>query len=434
VKRTVATLIALALVVPAAAADTLVFQGATVLPIDEQPIENGLVVVRDGRIAAVGPAGQVELPSDAEVRDLSGRVLMPGLVDTHSHLGQVSGGDASGPLHPEVRALDGVNIHDDSLWRARAGGLTTINVMPGSGHLMSGQTIYLKLRKDARSIEDWLFCDDSTRGICGSMKMANGTNSMREKPFPGTRAKSAALVRELFVRAQDYLAKLERADSGKEGAQAPDRDLGLEAVAQVLRGERRIQHHTHRHDDVATILRLQREFGFDVVLQHGTESWMLADELAQAGIGVSFTLVDSPGGKEEILRMRMDAPALLERAGVDVSLNTDDWITDSRLFLRTAAIAVRHGMSRAGALEAVTLAAARHLGLEERIGSLEPGKDADLIVLSGDPLSVRTEVLETWVEGKRVYDASDPEQRKYAQGGWQVYRTSASHDHGGCWR
>jgi len=423
---------------PSAAQESVVvFRGGTVLPISAPPIEDGVVVVRGGTIEAVGGKGEVRVPRGAEEIDISGGVIMPGLVDTHSHLGGVSGGDGSAPLHPAVRALDGINIHDDSLWRARAGGLTTINVMPGSGHLMSGQTVYLKLRKDPRTIEDWLYCDDPITDICGSMKMANGTNSMRDKPFPGTRAKSAALVRELFVQAQNYEAGLERSakdGAAEDSAKAPARDLGLEAVLQVLDGERRVQHHTHRHDDIATILRLKREFGFDVVLQHGTETWMLADELAVAGIGVSFTLVDSPGGKEEILRMRMDGPALLEQAGVDVSINTDDWITDSRRLLRTAAIAARHGMSREGALEAVTLAPARHLGLEDRIGSLEPGKDADLVVLSGDPLSVYSRVLQTWVEGEQIYDATNPQHEKYAYGGWKVYRGAAGHAHAGCWR
>ena len=415
----------------AAAEPVVVFSGGTVLPIAGPAIENGIVVVRGTKIEAVGRAGDVRVPRNAETIDTTGKVVMPGLVDTHSHLGRVAGGDSSGPLHPAVRALDAVNIHDDSLWRARAGGLTTINVMPGSGHLMSGQTVYLKLRHNPRSVEDWLFCDDPTEDICGSMKMANGTNSMDGDPFPGTRAKSAAMVRELFVEAQNYAAKLE---DGKQDNKVPDRNLGLEAVLQVLRGERRIQHHTHRHDDIATILRLKREFGFDIVLQHGTETWMLADELAAAGIGVSFTLVDSPGGKEEILRMRMDAPALLEQAGVEVSLNTDDWITDSRLLRRTAAIAMRHGLSRDGALRAITLTAAKHLGLDDRVGSLEPGKDADLVVLSGDPLSTYTRVLETWVEGRQVYDASNPEHAKYDVGGWHVYNPSPLQQHDGCLR
>jgi imidazolonepropionase-like amidohydrolase len=421
-----------------AAGAVVVFRGATVVPVSSPPIELGIVVVRDGKIDAVGRADSIRVPRGAEVRDVSGKFVLPGLVDAHSHLGDVAGGDSSGALHPSVRALDAVDVHDESFWRARAGGITTVNVMPGSGHLMSGQTVYLKLRADPGSIEDWLYCADPIDGVCGSMKMANGTNSLRDDPFPGTRAKSAAMVRELFVAAQNYQAKRKRAQEEKEKeeddeAKPAERDLGLEAVAQVLDGTRRVQFHTHRHDDIATILRLHREFGFDFVVQHGTESWMLADELAREGVSVSFTLLDSPGGKEEILRMRMDAPALLERAGVDVGLNTDDPINDSRLLLRIAAMAARHGLSREGALRAVTLVPARQLGLDDRIGSIEPGKDADLVVLSGDPLSVYTQVLETWVEGRRVYDATDPEHHEYAVGGWRVYPPGASHDDGGCW-
>ncbi|ANM29607.1 amidohydrolase [Acidobacteria bacterium Mor1] len=426
------------LVFGAVSAETIAFRGGRVLTMGGEDFANGVVLVRDGKIVAVGDVPDVDVPRDARMIDIPGKILMPGLVDTHSHLGQVSGGDSSGPLHPGVRALDGVNVLHDSMWRARAGGLTTINVMPGSGHLMSGQTIYLKLRKDPSKIEDWLFCEDATHGICGSMKMANGTNSMRGKPFPGTRAKSAAMVRQLFTRAQDYARKKAGGDDGDnddegEGSKPFKRDLGLEAVGQILSGERRVQFHTHRHDDIATLLRLSREFGFKPVIQHGTESWMLAEELAAEGIGVSFTLVDSPGGKEEILRMRMDAPALLEKAGVAISINTDDWITDSRLFLRTAAIAVRNGMTREGALRAVTLVPARQLGLDDRVGSIEPGKDADFVILSGDPFSVHTQVLETWVEGQRVYDASNPEHHKYAVGGWHVYSPMGEHDHA-CWR
>jgi len=267
------------------------------------------------------------LPVDVVRHDVAGKIIMPGLVEGHSHLGRVDGGDRSATLHPDVRVLDAVDVQHSSIKKALAGGLTTLNVMPGSGHLMSGQTVYLKLRRDPRSIEDWLFCEDPAVDVCGSMKMANGTNSMKGKPFPGTRAKSAALVRDLFVRAQNYVAKQQRAEAGEEGVKVPDRDLELEAVAQILSGERRVQHHTHRHDDIATILRLREEFGFDVVLQHGTESWMLADELAEAGVGVSFTLVDSPGGKEEIMRMRMDAPAILERAGVDPAIASGVFLT-----------------------------------------------------------------------------------------------------------
>jgi imidazolonepropionase-like amidohydrolase len=401
------------------------FRGATIYPISGPPIADAVLVVEGGRIAAVGGRG-TSIPRGAEVVDVTGMVILPGLVDTHSHLGSVSGGDSSAPLHPEVRALDSVDVRSDGFWRARAGGLTTVNVMPGSGLLMSGQTLYLKLRRDPRTIDDWLYCTDPLGDICGSMKMANGTNPLDSPPQSGSRAKSAALVRALYVKAQEYQRKVDEAAADPE-KEPPPRDLEMEALLQVLRGERIVQHHTHRHNDVATVLRLREEFGFRVVVQHGSEAWKVADQLAAAKVPVSITFVDAPGGKEETLGWRLDGPAILERAGVDVGFNTDDGITDSRLLLRAPALAVRNGMSREKALEGVTLAAARMLGLEDRIGSLEPGKDADFVLLSGDPLSVYTKVEETWVEGERVFDRDDPEHRKYAVGGHRVYRDVAVH-------
>lgn len=255
--------------------------------------------------------------------------------------------------------------------------------------------------------------------------MANGTNSLREPPFPGTRARSAALVRGLYHEARAYV---ERQAGRADGDPPAARDLRMEAQAEVLAGERIVQHHTHRHNDIATVLRLREEFGFRVVIQHGTEAWKLADELAAAGVPVSITSIDAPGGKEETLDWTLEAGAILERAGVDVAFNTDDFITDSRLLLRAAALAVRNGMSRAGALEALTLAPARMLGLADRVGSLEAGKDADFVVLSGDPLSVYATVEQTWVEGRLIYDWSNPEHRRYAVGGYGVYRTTADEE------
>ena len=410
---------------PAVAQDDVqVFRGAELLPIAGPPIESGVVVVRGGTIVEVG-GPEVVSPPGAVEHDLSGRVLMPGIVDSHSHVGSASGGDRSSPLHPDVRALDSIDIASDSFWRARAGGITTVNVMSGSGHLMSGQTVYLKLRDGGRTVEDWLFCDDPLIDVCGGMKMANGTNSMSGPPFPETRARSAALVRGLYHEAVAYL---EREGAGTDRDQPDSRDLRMEALAEVLSGERIVQHHTHRHNDIATVLRLREEFGFRVVIQHGTESWKLAEEIAEAGVPVSITFIDSPGGKEETLDWSMEIGAILERAGVDVAFNTDDFITDSRLLLRGAAIAVRNGMSRAGALEAVTLAPARMLGLDDRVGSLEAGKDADFVVLSGDPLSVYTTVEQTWVEGRLIFDRSNPEHRRYAVGGHNVYRMTAEEE------
>ncbi|MDE2692049.1 MAG: amidohydrolase family protein [Acidobacteriota bacterium] len=422
---------ALLAAMPAAAQDDPhVFRGARLLPIAGEPIDDGVLVVQGGRITEVG-GPDTRTPRGAVEHDVSGKVLMPGLVDTHSHIGSVSGGDRSSPLHPDVRNLDSIDIASDSIWRARSGGITTVNMMSGSGHLMSGQTVYVKLRDGARTIEDWLFCDDPLTGICGGLKMANGTNSIGQPPFPGTRAKSAALVRNLYHEAVEYREKMAAAEAegDDEGGDGPaKRDLRMEALVEVLDGRRIVQHHTHRHNDIATVLRLKEEFGFRVVAQHGTEAWKVAEELAAADVPVSITWIDTPGGKEETMGWNMEMGAILEQAGVDVSFNTDDSVTDSRLLARGAAIAVRYGMSREKAIEGLTLAPARALGLEDRVGSLEVGKDADFVILSGDPLSVYTKVEQTWVEGTMIYDRANPDHRKYAVGGYKVYNMTAHED------
>lgn len=397
---------------PEAPAAPIAFVGARIEPVAGAPIENGVLVIQDGLIAHLGALASTPVPAGAEVRDLSGRVIVPGFVDTHTHIGSVEGGDGSAPIQPEVRALDSIDVLDPSFQRARAGGITTVNIMPGSGHLLSGQTVYLKLRRG--STIEALALRNPDGSVAGGIKMANGTNSRRDPPFPGTRAKSAALVRERYVAAQEYRRK--RADPDPE--KRAERDLGLEALVEALDGKRVVHHHTHRHDDVLTVLRLREEFGLRVVLHHVSDAWKVAAEIAAAGVPSSLIVIDSPGGKLEARGMRWENGRALVEAGAAVAFHTDDWITDSRLFLRSAALAVRAGMPRAKALEALTLAPARMLDLGERAGSLAVGKDADFVVLDGDPFSVYTHVLETWVEGRRVFDRADPGDRLIAVGGY----------------
>ncbi len=394
------------------------FTGAKIIPIVGAPIENGTLVVHNGKITAVGAATTVTVPADAQRIDATGKVIMPGLICTHSHIGGIGGADSSAPIQPDVRIFDSLNVRDSGFKRALAGGLTTLNIMPGSGHLLSGQTIYAKLRK-AETVDD-LFIRDADGKMMGGIKMANGTNSMSEKPFPETRSKSAALVREQYIKAKEYREKIERAAG--DATKLPARDLALEALGEVLEGKRVVHHHTHRHDDIVTVLRLAKEFNFRVVLHHVSEGWKVADEIAAAKVPCSVIVVDSPGGKLEAAEMTFRTGAVLEKAGVEVAFHTDDWITDSRVFLRSAALAVRAGMSREGALKAVTLAGAKMLDLGDRIGSLEVGKDADFILLDGDPLSVYAKVQQTWVEGQKRFDRSDPQDRLYAVGGFGAGR------------
>ncbi|MDQ3697013.1 MAG: amidohydrolase family protein [Gemmatimonadota bacterium] len=423
-----ATLCAGVLVPLAAQEQAHVFRGARIYSISGAPIDEGVVVVQGGKITAVGAAASVAIPAGAELHDVSGKVIMPGLIDTHSHIGGGDGGDRSAPMQGMVRILDAIDARSDNIQRAQAGGVTTVNVMPGSGHLMSGQTAYLKLR-DGGTITSLLLCTDPVKEICGGMKMANGTNPRGATPWPGTRAKAAAVVRDKFIKAQEYRAKARAA--GNDSSKLPARDLEMEALGEVLDGKRVVHFHTHRHDDILTALRIQKEFGFKVVLHHVSDAHKVAREIAAANAPVSLIVIDAPGGKLEAMDVSMTSGAALERAGAMIGFHTDDGITDSRFFLRSAGLAVRNGMSRDKALEAMTMAGARMLGLETRIGSLEAGKDADFIVLSGDPLSVYTHIEQTWVEGSKVFDRSDPKDRKYAVGGAGASRDPNVHVHEG---
>ena len=411
-----ATLVAIAVVSLGGGRETpsrlTAYVGAHIIPVTAPEIEDGVLLVKGETIAAVGKRGEVVIPEDAEVIDLKGKVLFPGLVCTHSHIGKLQGGDGSSPIPPGVRVLDSIDVLDSTFEKARAGGITMANLMSGSGHLLSGQTAYLKLR-DGKTIED-LAVRNEDGSMAGGIKMANGTNSIRGSGgSPGTRGKSAALVRAQFIKAQRYREKL-----AKGGDDPPERDLAMEALVEVLKGKRVVHHHTHRHDDIITVLRLKKEFGFKVVLHHVSEAWKVADEIAEAGVSCSIIYLDSPGGKLEARDLEWKNGAELEKRGVLTAFHTDDPINDSRWFLRSAGLAVRSGMSRQKALEAVTIAGAEMMDQAGQTGSLTAGKKADFIVLNGDPLSIYTRILETHVEGKKVFDLDNPEDKLWAEGGF----------------
>lgn len=418
--RAIVSVVAAALASFASAQEaTVAFVGARIIPASGDEIASGCMVVQGGKIVSVGAKDAVNVPEGATVVDVTGKVIMPGLVDTHSHIGGVAGADSSGTIQPDVRILDAINPLDSGFKRAKAGGITTLNIMPGSGHLCSGQTLYAKNRGGLKTIDD-LFIMMEDGSIAGGLKMANGTNSLRPPPFSGTRGKSAAMVRERYVKAQEYGAKVKAA--GDDVTKLPPRDLGLEILVEAMDGKRIVHHHTHRSDDIMTVLRLQKEFGFRVVLQHVSEAWKVPAEIAAAGASASVIVIDSPGGKLEAANLSWETAKVLDEAGVLTCFHTDDWVTDSRLFLRSAALAVRAGMKRDAAIRALTINPAKMIDLGNRIGSLETGKEADFLVLSGDPFSVYTRVEQTWVEGVKVFDRSVPEDKLFATGGFGAGR------------
>jgi imidazolonepropionase-like amidohydrolase len=407
------------------------YRGARIHTASGPAIANGVLIVEKGKIVAVGAADDTAIPGGAQVIDLAGKTIIPGLVDTHSHVGiypkpmvpaHSDGNEGSGAVQPSLRAIDAIWPDDPGIRMAVAGGVTTANIMPGSGNVIGGQTLYVKLRgPDVEAMR-------VSGPVLGGLKMANGENPKnfnftRGKMPPATRMKLAALQREQFVKARDYQQKWQaygKAAAAGKDVPPPETDLGMESLVEVLERKRTVHFHSHRADDLMTAMRLAEEFGFELVLQHATEGYRIADELARRKIPVSLTLVDSPGGKMETAGLLEENAAVLDKAGVLVAINTDDFITESRFFLRTGAIAVRGGMSEDAALKAQTINPAHMLHLEGRVGSLEKGKDADFVVLSGSPYSIYSQVLQSYIDGVQVFDRSKHRDWTYQAGGFAV--------------
>lgn len=364
-------------------------------------IEKGTLLIENGKIKAITPE-EVSNDCKAENIDAVGRYITPGLIDVHTHLGLCEEGvgedlcdvnETTGPANPHLRVIDAINPADSAFKDARAAGVTTVQVLPGSANVFGGEAAILKTY--GTNVDEMALEKNS------GLKVAFGENPRKaygkeQKKVPGTRMAIAAILREELTNADNYLTEKEIGATSK-------RDLKLEALARLLQGEVVMRAHAHRADDIATALRISSEFNLEVSIEHCTEGQKLAEPLAERKIPVAVGPNLSAKSKVELRELSWHNIVNLAAAGVAFSIITDHPVVPINYLNVCAALAVREGLSETEALEGITINAARHLGLESRIGSLEPGKDADLVIWSGHPLDYRSRVEKTFIDGRIVY-------------------------------
>ncbi|NUQ87249.1 MAG: amidohydrolase [Glycomyces artemisiae] len=370
--------------------------GATIVPITSAPIEQGVIIVEDGRISAVG-GPDLAVPAGTEVIDASGKWIVPGLIDAHTHLGVHETGEGwagddtnemTDPNTAHVRALDGINPSEPGFADALTGGVLTACVNPGSGNVIGGECVVVKTAGGRR-------VDDLVVRSPAGIKSALGENPKRvygEKgQTPKTRMGTAGVLRSAFIAAEKHRA-----------SENPDRDLKLENLVKVLDREIPWRQHCHRADDIATAIRVADEFGYELVLDHGTEAHLLADVIAEKGIPVLFGPLLTARAKVETAK-RFPANAVkMAEAGVKLVIMTDHPVVPIQYLIVQVMECVKAGLDRETALRAVTINPAEVLGVADRLGSLEAGKDADFCVWSGDPLDYYSTVERAYIDGVQV--------------------------------
>lgn len=366
--------------------------------------ERGCILIDGGKIAAVGE-GLTPL-AGAERIDLGGRIVMPGMIDAHCHIGVfgegtgfylLDGNENTDPATPHIRGLDAVNPQDMAFAEALEGGVTTVCTGPGSTNVIGGTFAILKTY--GQSADEMALVPDA------ALKVALGENPKRVygamKKTPYTRMGNAAVLREALVRAQEYQRRLDAAARGE--GEPPERDFVLENLVRALRRELPLKIHAHRADDILTAMRIVREFGLRCTLDHCTEGYKITEQLRRFGAGALVGPMILDRCKVELGDSRTDNVVRIAQAGVPFCIVTDSPCVNVKHLYVQAGCAVSMGLDRAEALRAVTIYPARLLGIDGRVGSIEPGKDADLVILTGDLFDMESRIAATMIDGKVVY-------------------------------
>lgn len=394
---------------PPDASPVILIQNATILTVSHGTIENGAILIKDGKIAEVGPS--IKAPAGAKVIDAAGQFVMPGIIDCHSHIA-IEGGVNEGSVSvSSIANIAEVLDYDDvDIYRDLAGGVTTANVLHGSANSIGGQTIVIKLRWGQPASK--LPFEGAVPGI----KFALGENPKRSnfsipgqpKRYPATRMGVEETIRGAFTEARDYKNSWEayrkRISAGEKNVLPPRRDLRLEPLVEVLEGKRYVHAHCYREDEILMLLRVAKEFGFKVrTLQHVLEGYKIADEIAAAGVGAS-TFSDWWSYKVEAYDAVPYNTALMTKRGVLVSVNSDDAAEATHLNQEAAKSIKFGGLTHDEALKLVTINPAIQLGIDKRVGSIDVGKDADLVIYNHDPLSAYAVAQKTIIDGRVLFD------------------------------
>jgi imidazolonepropionase-like amidohydrolase len=392
-------------------------RNATVMTAAGPSIRNGIVIVRDGRIVAVGT--NVPIPADAAIVDGTGKFVTPGVIDVHSHLGVYAapggialsdGNEATNPTTPQVWAEHSVWPQDPQFPRDLAGGVTTLQALPGSANLIGGRGVVLKV-VPARTVQEMKF-----PGAKYGLKMACGENPKREyeQRGPSTRMGNVAGYRDAWIKAERYRRKWDQWLAEPKG-DPPDRDLAMDTLAEVLRGNMLVQVHCYRADEMAQMIDVAKEFGYSIrSFHHGIEAYKIADLLAREGISASVW-ADWGAFKMEAIDPVMANAAMVHAAGARAVIHSDDASGSQRLNQEAskalaAGRAAGIALTEDDAVKWFTANAAWTLGLEDRIGTIEPGKNADLVLWSASPFSVYARAEKVWIDGALRFDRQSPDE------------------------
>ena len=370
-------------------------------------IKNGKILIENGKIKNLGKS--IEIPKKASIIDAENKIVTPGLIEAHSHVGISETGigpsgqdtnEATNPITPWCQALDGINMKDKAFEYFRKAGITSINVLPGSANIFGGKTTALKCKN---TIVDKAIIKENT-----GMKAALGENPKmlygKKDKSPSTRMGNAALMRETLIKASNYLKNINNSNN-KDESQNYNKEA--ESLIPVLKREVPIRFHCHRADDIATAVRIAEEFNLKYTLEHITQGHQIIDFLKEKNTSFAIGPTMHYGSKVENKERNFHTPLLADKNNLQFCLTTDHPVVAGHYLAMTAGLAVNWGIKRKTALKAITLNAAKHIGVEDNIGSLEKGKDADLVIWSDDPLEFTTFADLTIIDGEIVYQRGE---------------------------